>query len=130
MKTGRCNGSGVSQPPGSMVTRASGGIRGPNGAALRMFLSLITFVLLALGGFFSLITYLPGISRFHPHHPQALAGMCLLLGAAGAVLWIAQVRRQSRKIIRAIEQIKEEGLLQPITANQNILRPLAQALNE
>ncbi|HUB25847.1 MAG TPA: histidine kinase dimerization/phospho-acceptor domain-containing protein, partial [Tepidisphaeraceae bacterium] len=92
-----------------------------------MILSLLTFLSLASGAVCLLLDFWP--DHHIPHGEQA-AAVFLLIGSGCAIVWIAQVRRQSGRLSKAIGEMTRDGNITPINSGGAVLLPLARAVND
>jgi two-component system, OmpR family, phosphate regulon sensor histidine kinase PhoR len=92
-----------------------------------MILSLITFLSLASGAICLLLDFWP-----NQHFPRTepAGAVFLLVGSACAIIWIAQIRRQGRRLSKSLSGANRDAHLQNIHAGNNVLLPLARAVND
>jgi two-component system, OmpR family, phosphate regulon sensor histidine kinase PhoR len=95
-----------------------------------MILSFLTILFLGLGCVFTLLGLFANQISFHPAHAGSTGGVLLLLGSACALWWIAQLRRQGRKLGVVIGEMTRHGRMHEIEPGHQILRPLTRAINE
>jgi two-component system phosphate regulon sensor histidine kinase PhoR len=95
-----------------------------------MILSFLTILFLGLGCVFTLLGMFPNRLPFHPAHAELTGGVLLMLGSACALWWIAQLRRQGRKLGVVIGEMTRHGRMHEIEPGHQILRPLTRAINE